>query len=210
MAQHAAESEDEAAKSSSNPVKEAKMGKYVALDCEMVGVGPEGTQHALARVSIVNYNGAVLMDKYVKPQEKVVDYRTHITGIKPGQLDNAEDFKTVQAEVAKMFKNRIVVGHALKHDFGVLLLSHPTTCIRDTSLYRPFRKLTKGKTPSLKRLAKAIMKADIQQGVHSSVEDARMAMSLFKKHKTEWDKMVTQWKQRRDTAITNKSKVVGN
>ena len=33
------------------------VGRYLALDCEMVGVGPEGREDALARVSLVNFDG---------------------------------------------------------------------------------------------------------------------------------------------------------
>ena len=47
----------------------------IAMDCEMVGVGPDGTRSALARVCIVNNDGHPLMDRYVKPKEKVTDYR---------------------------------------------------------------------------------------------------------------------------------------
>ena len=52
----------------------------VAADCEMVGVGPRGSRDMLARVSIVNSFGHVLYDKYVKPLEKVIDYRTFVSG----------------------------------------------------------------------------------------------------------------------------------
>jgi hypothetical protein len=38
----------------------------VAIDCEMVEVDRWG--EGLARVSIVNYHGAVLLDKYVIPE----------------------------------------------------------------------------------------------------------------------------------------------
>ncbi len=47
----------------------------VAMDCEMVGVGPAGVNHALARCSIVNFHGEVLYDKYVKPGETVTGER---------------------------------------------------------------------------------------------------------------------------------------
>ena len=55
---------------------------YVALDCEMVGVEPNNTD-ALARVSIVNYNGHVLYDKYVRPSGYITDFRTWVSGITP-------------------------------------------------------------------------------------------------------------------------------
>lgn len=64
-----------------------RLGKFVAIDCEMVGVGPGGVESALARISLVNFNGAVLMDAYVKPQEKVTDYRTFVSGIEPHHLE---------------------------------------------------------------------------------------------------------------------------
>lgn len=147
-----------------------KLGKYVAIDCEMVGVGPEGVESALARVTIVNYNGTVLMDKFVLPQERVTDYRTHVSGITPELLKNAEPFKQTQKEVADIIKDRIVVGHGVQNDFQALMLDHPRPLIRDTSLYRPFRKLiSKGRTPALRKLAAEFLKVEIQGGAHSPV-----------------------------------------
>merc|ERR1719171_3412309 len=54
----------------------------VALDCEMVGTGPDGTDSILARVSITDEAGSVLLDAFVKPTAKVVDLRTNVTGIR--------------------------------------------------------------------------------------------------------------------------------
>ena len=53
----------------------------VALDCEMVEVS--GNENALARISIVNYNGHVLLDQYIKPDNYITNYRTWVSGIKP-------------------------------------------------------------------------------------------------------------------------------
>uniref|UniRef100_A0A8C6ZWY1 Exonuclease domain-containing protein n=1 Tax=Nothoprocta perdicaria TaxID=30464 RepID=A0A8C6ZWY1_NOTPE len=55
--------------------------KAVAMDCEMVGVGPKGEDSIVARVSIVNQFGKCVYDKYVKPTEEVTDYRTAVSGI---------------------------------------------------------------------------------------------------------------------------------
>jgi len=49
----------------------------------MVGVGEDGVESALARVSIVNFHGHLVLDKFVKPNEKVTDFRTHVSGIRP-------------------------------------------------------------------------------------------------------------------------------
>lgn len=52
----------------------------------MVGVGPQGEDSILARVSIVNQFGKCIYDKYVKPTEKVTDYRTAVSGIRPKDI----------------------------------------------------------------------------------------------------------------------------
>ena len=61
-------------------------GKYLALDCEMVGVGIEGQESSLARVSLVNYHGAVQMDVFVRQRERVIDYRTQFSGVRPSDM----------------------------------------------------------------------------------------------------------------------------
>ena len=56
----------------------------------MVGVGIEGKESSLARVSLVNYHGAVIMDEFVRQRERVVDYRTEFSGIRPSDMVNGE------------------------------------------------------------------------------------------------------------------------
>ena len=56
----------------------------------MVGVGSDAKRHMLARVSIVNSHGHVVYDSFMAPQEKVVDYRTHVSGIRPENLKNGQ------------------------------------------------------------------------------------------------------------------------
>jgi len=56
----------------------------VGIDCEMVGT--EGNRSSLARASIVNYNGIVIYDKYVRPNDRITDYRTWVSGIYANDL----------------------------------------------------------------------------------------------------------------------------
>ena len=74
--------------SSSSGVKLSKdmKAKYVGIDCEMVGIGPEGKQSALARVSIVDFDGNILYDEYVRPPSYVTDFRTQWSGIRKKDL----------------------------------------------------------------------------------------------------------------------------
>ncbi|GAA5994043.1 hypothetical protein JCM5350_000057 [Sporobolomyces pararoseus] len=164
-----------------------ELGQYLALDCEMVGVGPSGVESTLARVSIVNYHGFTVLDRFVRPREKVTDYRTWVSGVREQDLKNAPSFLEVQKEVSELLKGRILVGHALSNDTNVLLLSHPWNMTRDTSLYSPLQGLTKTKKPSLRTLSKLVLGIDIQKGEHSSVMDARATMAIFRSQKTNWE-----------------------
>lgn len=171
-------------------------GKYLAIDCEFVGVGPQGTESVLARVSIVNFHGYTIYDKFVKPTEKVTDWRTWVSGVTPAHMKDAISFKTAQKEVSDLFEGKILVGHAIQHDLDALYLSHPKSMIRDTSKHPPFRKLAKGKTPALKKLTKELLKIDIQGAEHSSVEDARATMLLYKLHKKEFEKLQRNYREK--------------
>lgn len=169
--------------------KDVDLGKYVAIDCEMVGVGPPPhLESALARVSIVNYNAEQVYDSYVKPQEEVTDWRTHVSGIQPKHMIHARSLEEVQTDIAALLKGRIVVGHSVRGDFEALFLDHPKRDIRDTARHPPFRKLAGGGSPKLKILASELLGLDIQVGEHSSIEDARATMLLFRKDKEAFER----------------------
>ena len=54
----------------------------------MVGVGIDGAESSLARVSLVNYHGAVMLDAFVRQRERVVDYRTFVSGVRESDMVN--------------------------------------------------------------------------------------------------------------------------
>ncbi|XP_037026902.1 RNA exonuclease 4 [Bradysia coprophila] len=170
-----------------------KLTKHIAMDCEMVGIGFQGKDHMLARISIVNQQGEIIMDKYVKPSESVVDYRTHISGIRAKDIDNGEPFGAVQREVINLLKGRILVGHSVSNDLKVLHLKHPYRDTRDTSKYAPLAKrVSGGSTPSLKALARVVLGINIQDGEHCSVEDARATMRIYNKISQDWERNLKQ------------------
>lgn len=118
--------------SKAHVVSDATIGKYIALDCEMVGVGPATTdertgkiitESTLARVSLVNYHGETVLDAFVKQKERVTDYRTHVSGVRPEDLvgPNALTLEDVQKKVADILKGRILIGHAVFNDLKVIL-----------------------------------------------------------------------------------------
>ena len=163
--------------------------RILSMDCEMVGVGPDGKDSIVARVSIINFYGDCVYDKYVKPTKKVTDFRTEISGIRPGDFKNAEDFRTVRSEVSEILKDRILVGHSLMHDLKALFLYHPKRARRDTSVFKLFTEAFGSReTPSLKNLALKFLRVTIQNGEHSSVQDAQAAMALYIMFRNVWEK----------------------
>lgn len=164
-----------------------EIGKYVAIDCEMVGVGPGGHESVLARVSIVDFHGRQIYDSFVKPRERVTNWRTAVSGVSQKSMRFARDFDEVRQEVDKIFHGRILIGHDIKHDLEALKLSHPARDIRDTAKFPGFKKYGNGRKPALRLLAQEILSVEIQDGAHSSIEDARVTMLLFRKHKPAFD-----------------------
>uniref|UniRef100_A0A8B9Z081 Interferon stimulated exonuclease gene 20 n=1 Tax=Buteo japonicus TaxID=224669 RepID=A0A8B9Z081_9AVES len=166
--------------------------KYVAIDCEMVGTGPQGRLSELARCSVVNYEGDVIYDKYVQPELPIVDYRTRWSGITKQHMKSAIPFKAAQAEILKILKDKIVVGHAVHNDFQALKYFHPKDRTRDTSRIPMLNKragLPGRASVSLKSLARHLLQKKIQVGCkgHSSVEDAQTAMELYRLVEVQWE-----------------------
>ncbi|KAL8612750.1 hypothetical protein ACOMHN_033749 [Nucella lapillus] len=186
--------------------------KALAMDCEMVGIGKDGEESILARVSIVNQHGHCVYDKFVKPREIVTDYRTHVSGVRPYNLRHAEEFVAVQKAVSDFLKGKILVGHALHNDLKVLryvlFLDHPRREIRDTARFKPFRQLFGGRNPSLKKLTAKVLGVSVQQGEHNSVQDAQAAMRLYMRHRQRWEKeLAAHYKGKRKKTPGKKKKM---
>ncbi|KAL4513264.1 hypothetical protein Ndes2526B_g02036 [Nannochloris sp. 'desiccata'] len=172
----------------------AQLPKMLALDCEMVGVGKRGDRSILARVSVVNSEGAVVYDSFVAPTEKVTDYRTKWSGVRHSNLKDAPSFEQVKLKVKELLRGRVLVGHAVHNDLEVLGIAHPESDLRDTSRYPPLMKvLTNGriKPRALRHLAQEHLTLAIQAAEHCSIEDARASLGLYQKHKKEWEKWLS-------------------
>ena len=172
---------------------------YIALDCEMVGVGSSGKQSALARVSITAYDGSVLLDVFVKVAERVTDFRTFVSGVRASDLKSSETIsvKDCRDRVFKLTDKKFLVGHALKNDFKALLMTHPRNLIRDTASYGPYmraggRNGGKLKPRKLRDITKEYLGQDIQvKGEeHDSIDDARAAMNLYIRARGAWERTI--------------------
>ena len=178
---------------------EVDKSRYVAMDCEMVGIGENGFLSALARVSIANWDGDILLDTYVKVSEPVTDLRSNISGILKnhidGSLPNTLEFDAAVQSVQKIISGKILIGHGLKNDLRALNISHPWQDTRDTTKYEPFMKKDANNLlipRKLKDLSLEKLRVKIQEEgkPHCSVSDAVAAMQLYQKASKQWEKVI--------------------
>lgn len=95
--------------------------------------------------------------------------------------NGAKDAHIVESQVAKIVANRTVVVHGGKHDLDAFESPKDelfkTSNIVDTQ--KIYKHLQKDGTPGLAFTARSILGLDIQQGAHSSVENAQTTMKLY-------------------------------
>lgn len=178
---------------------------YFALDCEMVGVGPEGLESAVARVTLCNWAEEVVLDTFVKVPVEVTDYRTFVSGIEAKDLEGemAMHLHEVQDMVQKTLHGKILIGHALENDLNALQITHPWHDTRDSAIYPPFMQeiqdledssKTSLRPRKLKELVKDRLGNDIQElgKAHDPVEDALSALRMYKTERLQWEQFVVQ------------------
>ena len=95
------------------------------------------------RVSIVNYNGVVVYDKYVRPEGRVTDFRTWVSGVRPENLlekNGAISYQQAIKDTHRILNScKQIVGHSLQHDFKVLNYKIGSDKIRDVSKYAKYK-----------------------------------------------------------------------
>ncbi len=178
----------------------------VALDCEMVGVGPlktdakgrEYRESSLAHVVIIDFNGKEIYNKLVIPKEgidKITDYRTFVSGVTEDDLKGlnpeTHSYSKVILEVRRKLKGRVIVGHGLKSDFKALDYKPAPNKVWDTAVidqymqdgaYIPALDMFQREAKKLKHLAKEFADNNIQVPgrAHNPTEDARASLNLYR------------------------------
>ncbi|QSZ32872.1 hypothetical protein DSL72_002453 [Monilinia vaccinii-corymbosi] len=152
-----------------------------AMDCEMCMTDKD--EYSLTRISIVSWDGSVVLDELVKPEKPIINYLTQYSGITEAMLSPVTTtLQDIQKKLLEIFHPRtILIGHSLDSDLKALKLTHPY--IIDTAVIYPHPRGPPLKS-SLKWLAQKYMGKEIQKGHgatgHDSTEDARTCLDLVK------------------------------
>ncbi|KAL9182269.1 hypothetical protein ACHAXT_012921 [Thalassiosira profunda] len=184
-------------KAANDALSVAEKQRYIAIDCEMVGIGSDGRKSALARASAVDWNGEVLLDTFVRVPERVTDFRTRVSGVRAKNIkhEGAMEPEEARMAVGKLLLGKVLVGHALKNDLSALMLTHPREDIRDTARYKPFmRPSGRGGGKLRPRKLRDLVFENVGRRIqvegesHCSVDDARASMELFQSVRGRWER----------------------
>lgn len=172
----------------------------------------------LGCVSVINYKSEIIFDTFVCYLKPVNITKTdeEYFGIGWKDIDpqnGAQLFSEVQAQLAELFRGRIVIGNDIEKDLTAIkmdLQSHlvrlggvgrrltPITfdvTARDTQKYSGYRQYANKNAyqgPTLKNLAQKVLGRHIKQGRISSVEDAVATMEIYQNTEVDIDR--EQWK----------------
>lgn len=105
--------------------KVTKNSPIFVIDCEMCVT--EAQKSELTRVTLIDEHGETLLDTFVKPFNKIVDYVTCFSGVTEDSLRGCSvTLHHVQEAFRRILPpDAILCGHSIENDLKALRLSHP-------------------------------------------------------------------------------------
>ena len=115
----------------------------------------------LTRITVVNTENTIVYEKFVQPDNPVIDYNTRFSGITDEDLEDCEtSLVDVQAALLARFSSKtILIGHSLESDLNALKMIHHS--VIDTSVMFP-HKMGPPYKRALRNLASDYLKKIIQ------------------------------------------------
>ena len=157
--------------------------KILFLDTEFTCQNIDQQKSPLS-VTMLNYDGKVVLNEKVCPRKQVIKVGTQFHGITEREMRCKEDEYEILEKVQQLVKGKILVGHDLVGDLKHLRINPDILLgIRDLAAAVVFGKLgltKKGQFYKLSSIAKDLLNIQIQEGAHSSREDAETVMALYR------------------------------
>ncbi|VDK36548.1 unnamed protein product [Taenia asiatica] len=161
-----------------NSAAEPRVNVY-SLDCEMVYTSG-GCE--LGRVTVIDTNLNVVMDRVIRPLNPIIDANTRFSGLSIEQLEASQlQITDVQMELLQLWdEDTILIGHSLESDLTALKFIHSK--VVDTSVVFPHRRGLPYKR-ALRTIVSEYLEQLIQndEAGHDSKEDAVACMRLMQK-----------------------------
>jgi len=167
-----------------------KRDLYFALHCELVMISG-GSNKAVARVTLVNWELEVVLDTFVQVPVPVTSFLN--TGITPSDVrtgnPHAMSFACVRQLVEQTLRGKILIGHKLSQHLTALGLSHPPTDVRDTSKFQRFVSCEDGRARRLGDLSVEFLQRPLPEigSRNRPVESCIAALDLYKSRRPEWE-----------------------
>jgi len=169
--------------SSSKSKKKEESPPYFALDCECVATGSRHNERSVGQISLIDNFERVVLNIYVKPQEKVFSYLTKLSGLTEELISKGIELeKAKELLKANLPKNAILVGQNILQDVQWLDLKEGSDFggMMDLSgIWRVYNEKYKGYSYfSLQHEAKALLNFT-QATTHNAATDAIISMRLY-------------------------------
>jgi len=128
----------------------------------------------------VDEHGTVLLDTTVKPRSAVLDYRTHLTGLRKESFSIALDFDTARSRLLELLEpETLLVGYRLGTELEALKLYHGT--LVDVSLLFGVETRKQHQFHPLRYLAEHVLGEVVdEKSPHDALEDAQLLLRLAK------------------------------
>ncbi len=152
---------------------------FVALDLETTGLDPE--TDAIIEIGIVKFRGENVLDAWstlVRPERPIPPSVVELTGIQPGEAEQAPPLRAVMPRLRAIVGNAILIGHSIDQDLaflrrhGLFLENEALDTYELAAILVPY-----AGGHGLSTLARDL---GIPVGtVHRALEDARLTHRLF-------------------------------
>ncbi|RWS24813.1 RNA exonuclease 4-like protein [Leptotrombidium deliense] len=157
-------------------------------------------------VSLVDEKGKLVFFSYVYCDSVLVhDYVTDVSGLNKSLLDDAPCLTEIQDTIKRLTVGKVIIGAAIHNDLKALKFDHPN--VEDVQTFYTSTNDNGNKQPiSLKRLWLKYFPnhSQLQAGIHSCTQDARMSLLFYKKAIGEnFEDVLTEIEQEHSIVVDN-------